>query len=245
MKEQWEKYKKLFSLMFDDLKTKGRRHRQIPNILTMLRLVAPVIVIPAFATGNLPFAFWSIATFAATDAVDGFIARTFKLTSDLGRDLDAIADKTFAATLLISLSTVNPIYLISLVLEGLIGSICAYKKVQNIDIRTCKVGKLKTILLDLSVVMGIGSLLIDLSPILLNIMCITTGVLQVITAKEYVKVNKSVEQLIEVENKEDKQSIFNEDEKEEVQYQKTLSYPKGKPYGNRNEKKLVKTIRRN
>ena len=147
MKEQWEKYKKLFSLMLDDLKTQGRRHKQIPNILTMLRLSAPIVVIPAFITGNIPFALGSVAAIALTDAADGFIARTFNLTSDLGKDLDAIADKLFAGTLLISLSTINPIYLVSLGLEAIIGGICSYKKVKKIDIKTCKTGKIKTILL--------------------------------------------------------------------------------------------------
>lgn len=244
MKEQWEKYKELFSLMFDDLKTKGRRHKQIPNILTMLRLVAPVIVIPAFVTGNLTFAFWSIAAFAATDAVDGFIARTFHLTSELGKDLDAIADKLFAATLLISLSTINPVYLISLVLEGVIGSICSYKKVHNIDIRTCKVGKIKTILLDLFVVMGIGSLLIDLSPLLLNMMCITTGILQISTIKEYIKVVEQIE-TPKIEEESSKSTSINELDEEETIYRKTLTYPISYSTEKDKERTLVKTNRKN
>ena len=101
MKEQCEKYKKLFSLMIDDLKTQGRMHKQIQNILSMLRLLAPIVVIPAFITGNIPFALGSVAVFYLTDAADGFIARRFELISDLGKDLDAISDKLSAGTLLI------------------------------------------------------------------------------------------------------------------------------------------------
>lgn len=243
MKEQLEKYKKLFSLMFDDLKTKGKRHKQIPNILTMSRMVAPIVVIPAFAIGQFTFALWSIAVFLATDAVDGFIARTFKLTSDLGRDLDAISDKLFAATLLISLSTVNPVYLITLVLEGLIGSICAYKKLHNIDIRTCKVGKVKTTLLDIFVILGIGSIITDISPLITNIMCISTGILQICTAKEYVQVNKLLDNEQIMQETESLNSI-SEIEKEE-EYTKTLTYPKNYYTENEKEKKLVKTIKRN
>ena len=80
MKKQLEKYKKLFSLMIDDLKTKGKRHKQIPNILTSLRLFAPIVVIPAFLTGNIPFALISVAAFSLTDAIDEFV--TYRLIFD-------------------------------------------------------------------------------------------------------------------------------------------------------------------
>ena len=242
MKEQLEKYKTLFSLMFDDLKTQGRRHKQIPNILTMLRLLAPLVVIPAFVIGNIPFAFYSIIAFALTDAIDGFVARTFHLTSELGRDLDTIADKLFAATLLISLSTVNPIYLFSLAFEAVIGGVCSYKKLHHLDIRTCKVGKIKTILLDLFVVMGMGSLFIDLSPLLLNMMCITTGFLQISTIKEYVKVKEPINVFLEeVKSETKQQNTSDELEEEEMEYDKTLKYPHTYSYGQEKEPKLVKT----
>ena len=236
MKKQLEKYKKLFSLMIDDLKTKGKRHKQIPNILTSLRLFAPIVVIPAFITGNIPFALISVAAFSLTDAIDGFIARTFHLTSELGKDLDTVADKLFSATLLISLMTINPVYLISLGLEIIIGSICSYKKVKNIDIKTCKIGKIKTIILDLFVIMGIGSILIDLSPLLINIMGVITGILQISTIGEYIQITEPV--LDEIETKENKQ-IFEEKDKDDT-YSKTIKYPP-KYYEKNKEHKLVKT----
>lgn len=241
MKEQLEKYKKLFSLMFDDLKTQGNRHKQIPNILTMMRLFAPIIIIPSFVIGNIPFALGSVAAFALTDALDGFIARTFKLTSELGKDLDAVADKLFAATLLISLSTINPIYIFSLTLEAVIGGICSYKKLHRIDIKTCKLGKVKTILLDFFVVMGMGSLLINLSPLLLNMMGITTGIFQILTIKEYIKVRKPIEFAIENLDINKKELLLSEEEDEERTYDKTLKYPHKVCYEQNKEKKLVKT----
>lgn len=241
MKEQWEKYKKLFSLMFDDLKTQGRRHKQIPNILTILRLFAPLVVIPAFITGNIPFALGSVAAFALTDALDGFIARTFKLTSDLGKDLDAIADKLFAGTLLISLSTINPIYLVSLGLEAVIGSICSYKKVKKVDIKTCKTGKIKTILLDLFVVMGMGSLLIDLSPLLLNITCTLIAILQISTAIQYIKTTEPIIEKLEIEEQNKKEEVIEEMDEDEITLNKTLKYPHKYYYGKNKEHRLVKT----
>lgn len=241
MKEQLEKYKKLFSLMLSDLKTQGNRHKQIPNILTMIRLFAPIVIIPSFVLGNIPFAFGSIVAFSLTDALDGFIARTFKLTSELGKDLDAVADKLFAATLLISLSTVNPIYLFSLAFETVIGGVCSYKKLNHLDIKTCKIGKIKTILLDLFVVVGMGSLFIDLSPLLLNMMCITTGILQISTIKEYAKVKEPINVFLEEDKLETKQqNISDELEDMEMGYDKNLKYPHTYSYGQEKEPKLVK-----
>lgn len=233
MREQIEKYNQLFSLMLQDLKTQGKRHKQIPNILTLSRLTAPLIIIPLFITGHFAAAFSSIALFSMTDALDGFIARTFHLTSELGRDLDAVADKLFAATLLISLSTVNPIYLVSLLMEIIIGSICANKKLNKVDIRTCKIGKLKTILLDVAIVLGMGSIILDLSPLLLNILCGVTTLLQIKTATEYTKVSRK-----DLNEEFEKQEIKTENIEEKTEYHKTIKYP----YRYENNKDKVKTL---
>lgn len=236
MKKQLNKYKKLFKEMIKDLKIKGNRYKQIPNFLTILRLLAPLIIIPAFAISNFPLAFSSIVIFSLTDAADGFIARKFKLTSELGRDLDAIADKVFSGTLLISLCTLNPVYIINLIFELAIGSTCAYKKTHNVDMRTCIIGKIKTIILDILVILGIGSVFIDIPEIILSVIVSLSATLQAITLKEYIEYK---------EPKEEKNTINIEqskaDTKEESTNEKTLSFPKY--YNNQNEKQktYVKT----
>ena len=58
VKKTWNDYKIKFKEAFTDLKTKGRRHKQIPNILTTSRLLAaPVFIIPAAINKS---AFWII-----------------------------------------------------------------------------------------------------------------------------------------------------------------------------------------
>ena len=237
MKEQLNKYKKLFQEMIKDLKTKGNRHKQIPNVLTTLRLLAPLIIIPAFALSNFPLAFSSIIIFSLTDAADGFIARKFKLTSELGRDLDATADKIFSGTLLISLCTINPVYIISLILEASIGLTCAYKKTHDVDMRTSISGKLKTIVLDILVILGMGSIFIDIPDIILTVMISLTTALQAITLKEYIEYKEH--------NKEDKiisiEENKNDEEIEEKNNEKTLTFPKYYTNENEKQKTYVKT----
>lgn len=138
-------YKKLLKDAVYDLKRKGYRHRQIPNILTATRLIAaPFFIIPAALIKNIPLLVISVTIFSLTDFVDGFVARKYNLTSELGRDLDAICDKVFALSLLIAASIFNPILLFNLLGEVIIAIINVREKLNNKEPRSLLVGKIKT-----------------------------------------------------------------------------------------------------
>jgi cardiolipin synthase (CMP-forming) len=64
----------------------------LPNLLTVLRLLAvPALV--ALAIGRLQAAFaWLLIAALLTDVADGWIARAFSLESQLGAQLDSLAD---------------------------------------------------------------------------------------------------------------------------------------------------------
>lgn len=84
----------------------------LPNLLTYGRIVAvPMVVLCFFLEGRLQssdFARWSaLAIFAAasiTDFFDGYLARIWKQTSNIGRMLDPIADKLLVSTCLLLLA---------------------------------------------------------------------------------------------------------------------------------------------
>jgi len=66
----------------------------IPNILTLVRLIAvPVFLIASFR-GHYTLAFGLFVGAVATDFLDGMIARRFNQRSRLGAVLDPAADKT-------------------------------------------------------------------------------------------------------------------------------------------------------
>jgi len=65
--------------------------RHIPNFLTTLRLILALLF------PFLPTVVWfpALLTGAASEFLDGFIARRFKVTTKFGQFLDPIADKAF------------------------------------------------------------------------------------------------------------------------------------------------------
>lgn len=84
----------------------------LPNMLTYARILAvPLIALCFYLEGHLKssdFARWSaLAIFVAasiTDYFDGYFARAWKQTSNIGRMLDPIADKLLVATCLLLLA---------------------------------------------------------------------------------------------------------------------------------------------
>ena len=65
----------------------------LPNLLSLSRvLLTPVFVVLTVQGRTWP-AFWVFLAAGATDALDGFAARTLKMKSDLGLWLDPLGDK--------------------------------------------------------------------------------------------------------------------------------------------------------
>ena len=182
-------YKKLIDDALNDLKTPGKRHKQIPNILTALRLLSPVIILPLAITGNIPLTLITAGVFAFTDAVDGFIARHWKLQSELGKDLDAVTDKVFSTTLLGAASVSIPLLLLNIGLEGVIALINTNKKLKGYETASTMTGKLKTWALFGLTIVGIAAPGLNQMGII-NLLSVITASLQTITATSYLTQDK-------------------------------------------------------
>jgi CDP-diacylglycerol--glycerol-3-phosphate 3-phosphatidyltransferase len=96
----------------------------IPNALSLYRIAAaPVILYAIFSGHRLLFA-WLIIINLATDALDGFIARRWKMETSLGARLDSIGDLTTDFLALLGLVVLEQQFVRSHILP--IGLLCGF-----------------------------------------------------------------------------------------------------------------------
>jgi cardiolipin synthase len=80
---------------------------QIPNLITIARILAIVPIIALVMTGDTNLRLIALILYilaAASDWLDGYLARKWNQTSPLGRMLDPIADKLLVGLLIAALA---------------------------------------------------------------------------------------------------------------------------------------------
>jgi cardiolipin synthase len=87
--------------------------RHIPNALCILRMLLVVPVAWLLVTDNYRLTLAMFAFAAATDGLDGFLAKRFGWTSELGKILDPLADKILLVGVFITLAAIGvvPVWL--------------------------------------------------------------------------------------------------------------------------------------
>ena len=124
----------------------------IPNSLTILRILLIPVYIGFMTYGQFGFALLSLLLAGATDAIDGPIARRLNQRTKLGTFLDPLADKLLLTSGFISLSILHlvPSWLAILVVSRdiilLLGTAVAHLTNSPIDITPTFLGKGTTLL---------------------------------------------------------------------------------------------------
>lgn len=141
----------------DFMRGKARKEDlfKIPNILCYIR----ILIVPLFIYMFLQKWYWQSAIVvivaAATDVVDGWIARKFNMVSDWGKFIDPVADKLMQFAMLAVLLIKVPwvlLLVIAFVLKEvilLIVGLYIYHKGRNLD-GAMWCGKLCTVVFDAS-----------------------------------------------------------------------------------------------
>ena len=91
---------------------------QIPNLLTLLRILAAPVLILLLRDNNYELALILFILAGITDGLDGYIAKRFNFVSELGAHLDPLADKIIiisAYCMLVWLGLI-PFWLVTLVI---------------------------------------------------------------------------------------------------------------------------------
>lgn len=181
--------KEYFVLLKCDLKQK-KGYKHIPNLLTFLRLISPLFIIPFILCDDYSSAFIVVVIAAVTDLFDGLIARRFNLTSEFGRLLDAVTDKFFSLSLLVPIVKINKIYVILMMLEVLIAvsNYIAYKK--NKKPETHKIGKIKTTIEFIFISFCYLSFIVNINIDILNFIFMINIIFVLLSLSLYVLKNK-------------------------------------------------------
>ncbi|MBV9861135.1 MAG: CDP-alcohol phosphatidyltransferase family protein [Alphaproteobacteria bacterium] len=75
----------------------------LPNLITLARLLSVPLAIWLILSGSYGTAFWTFVLAGVSDGVDGFIAKRFDRRTRLGALLDPIADKALLASVYVTL----------------------------------------------------------------------------------------------------------------------------------------------
>jgi cardiolipin synthase (CMP-forming) len=122
----------------------------IPNLITLGRILLVPVVVWAIASGEMYFAFLLFMVAAISDAVDGFLAKRFGMTTELGAYLDPLADKVLIVSIYITLgvNVIIPRWIVILVVSRdfmIIGAIILSWLVDKpVKVKPLTVSKLNT-----------------------------------------------------------------------------------------------------
>lgn len=167
------------------------KFKDIPNLLSIIRLALVPVFIWLYLSGNVGVAICVFILAGATDVLDGYIARKYNCSSILGRILDPLADK------LIQLSAFGCLYfshsvpiwmLIAYFTKELltaIGAAFVFKK-KNFVVKSNVFGKLATVIV-FAAVCVIAFFGEKLSPTGVNIICMAVCCYFVFSCLMYAK----------------------------------------------------------
>ena len=159
----------------------------IPNFITLARLLAVPVTVYVILEGYFVAAFWIFVIAAASDALDGYLAKRLDAVSEIGAYLDPLADKALLVGVYVALAQVDHIatWLVFLVVfrDFLIigGALLFHTLTQSLKMTPLFVSKVNTVaqLALVGVVLaelGLGLQLTFVSVTLVYIVVVTTFV---------------------------------------------------------------------
>jgi len=165
----------------------------IPNLITLGRILLVPVVVWAIASGAMWIAFVLFLAAGVSDAVDGYLAKRFNMTSVLGAYLDPLADKALIVSIYLALSVNHliPRWLVILVVSRDIlivgGIILAWVIGNPLKIRPLLVSKLTTVAQILFACVVLGSLAFNVKLDMVELVLMgLVGILTLLSVAAYV-----------------------------------------------------------
>jgi len=123
---------------------------QVPNVITVLRVVLVLPVVLALLNGQYGLALILFGVAGASDGLDGYIAKRYDCTSRFGSILDPLADKLLLVSTYLSLAWLGllPWWLVVVVLLRdlliVVGGFAYHRFVGEYDMSPSYISKLNT-----------------------------------------------------------------------------------------------------
>ena len=170
----------------------------LPNKLTMLRIISIPVFIIILMTGHYYISAIIFIAASATDALDGYIARKYDLVTNFGKIMDPLADKLLVVSALICLVELGEVagwmVIVILAREFTITGLRTVAAAEGLVIAAGWSGKIKTILQ----MIAVPALLLQNWPFSLigfpfaEIMLWASVVMTIYSGIEYIIKNKNV-----------------------------------------------------
>lgn len=191
----------------------------LPNRISLIRIFLAIIIVgilifPFDATGIITYKIFINESIvidikyiiacvlfiiaSLTDTLDGHLARKYNMVTDLGKMLDAIADKILVNSVLIILATsgfIHPIIPVIIVSrDTIVDIIKMIAGSKGKVVGAIKLGKVKTVFMMIGIVLTLFyNLPFELFNIrIAEIFLIVACILSIISAAEYYKLNKKL-----------------------------------------------------
>jgi CDP-diacylglycerol--glycerol-3-phosphate 3-phosphatidyltransferase len=191
----------------------------LPNRISLIRIFLAIIIVgilifPFDATGIITYKIFINESIvidikyiiagvlfiiaSLTDTLDGHLARKYNMVTDLGKMLDAIADKILVNSVLIILATsgfIHPIIPVIIVSrDTIVDIIKMISGSKGKVVGAIKLGKVKTVFMMIGIVLTLFyNLPFELFNIrIAEIFLIVACILSIISAAEYYKLNKKL-----------------------------------------------------
>ena len=178
--------------------------KQIPNIITITRIISLVIGFTLFCKEKFLYAIILYIYGAISDFFDGYFARKLNAYTKLGKYLDAISDKLYSFSVMILLIIYRSILIIiPLLLEGIISFVNYKIVIKYKNAHTERVGKHKMNLEFLMLIFSMISIKVKYFSVVFYIFLVLTIYFQIQTIISYINqfYNKTKEIIIDLKSK--------------------------------------------
>lgn len=171
---------------------RGMNPLNIPNLITVGRIILVPIVVWAIIVGKFQLAFWLFVAAGVSDAVDGYLAKRLEAKSEVGAYLDPLADKALLMSIYVTLGIAGqlPLWIVIAVVSRdimILGAvIVAWIVGKPLTIQPLVVSKLNTLaqILLATLVLAANAFAFDSSPYLEGLL-VAVAILTGLSAAAY------------------------------------------------------------